>query len=85
MSTKTKQEAMAKLTQKYVKAGAEYRVKLLDQVVELTGCHRQSAIRALNKKPRLNLETAMNGRKGAQRAQRQDFEKIALFTEWESG
>jgi 5S rRNA maturation endonuclease (ribonuclease M5) len=52
MSTKTKQEVMAKLTQKYVGAGAEYRVKLIDQVVELTGCHRKSAIRALNKKPR---------------------------------
>jgi hypothetical protein len=53
MSTKTRQEVMAKLGQKYALAGAEYRVKLIDQVVELTGCHRKSAIRALNKKPRL--------------------------------
>ena len=51
MGTKTKQEVMAKLTQKYVGDGAEYRVKLIGQVVELTGGHRKSAIRALNKKP----------------------------------
>jgi hypothetical protein len=50
MSAKTKQEVLGKLRMKYARAGAEYRVKLIDQVVELTGCHRKSAIRALNQK-----------------------------------
>lgn len=43
---------MAKLTKNYVKAGAEYRVRLIDQAVELMGYHRKAAIRALNRKPR---------------------------------
>ena len=46
---------MAKLTKNYVKAGAEYRVKLIDQAVELMGYHRKAAIRALNRKPKLEV------------------------------
>lgn len=72
MSTKTKQEVMAKLTQKYVKAGAEYRVKLIDQVVELTGCHRKSAIRALNKKPHPKKERAPGVKTGRPREYHSD-------------
>jgi len=53
MSTKTKKEVMAGMQKKYQKAGPEYRVKLIDQTVELFGCHRKSAIRALNKNPTL--------------------------------
>ena len=32
----------------------------------------------------INLETAMDGRKRTQRAQRKDFEKKSLLTEWVS-
>ena len=32
----------------------------------------------------INLETEMDGRKRTQRAQRKDFEKKALLTEWVS-
>ena len=67
MSTKTRQEVMAKLAQKHVGAGAEYRVKLIDQVVELAGCHRKSAIRALNKQPRPKKERAQGIKTGRPR------------------
>ena len=72
MSTKTRQEVMAKLTQKHVAAGAEYRVKLIDQAVKLTGCHRKSAIRALNKKPRPKKERAPGIKTGRPREYHSD-------------
>ena len=51
MSAKTKTEVMKGLRKKYVRAGAEYRVGLIDQAVELFGYHRKAAIRALNAPP----------------------------------
>lgn len=51
MSQKTKQEVLARLRRRYVKAGLEYRSRLLDQAVELLGYHRKAAIRALRTKP----------------------------------
>ena len=52
MSAKTKREVMAGLRKKYTRAGAEYRVRLIDQAEELFGYHRKAAIRALNAKAR---------------------------------
>lgn len=51
MSQKTKQEVLVRLRRQYVKAGLEYRSRLLDQAVELLGYHRKAAIRALRTKP----------------------------------
>ena len=51
MSAKTKTEVMKGLRKKYVRAGAECRVGLIDQAVELFGYHRKAAIRALNAPP----------------------------------
>lgn len=42
---------MAGMRKKYAHAGPEYRMKLIDQTVELLSSHRKSAIRALSKKP----------------------------------
>ncbi len=47
MSQQTKTEVMAKLRRRYASAGAEHKVKLLDQAQELMGYHRKSAIRAM--------------------------------------
>jgi hypothetical protein len=48
MSTKAKKEVLSGLRKKYHRAGAEYRVRLIDQAVELLDYHRKAAIRALN-------------------------------------
>jgi len=47
MSTKTKVEVLTKLRRRYVSAGIEHKVKLIDQAVSLLGYHRKAAIRAL--------------------------------------
>src|SRR5262245_35585969 len=47
MSQKSRQEVLAKMRRSYLKAGPQYKAKLLDQVVVLFGYHRKSAIRAL--------------------------------------
>jgi len=52
MSTQTKHEVLAKLRSRYAPAGPAYKSKLIDQVVELFGLHRKSAIRALRRAPR---------------------------------
>lgn len=56
MSVTTKTELMAKLRMRYVNAGPEYRIKLIDQAVEIMGFHRKSAIRALNAPKKLKGE-----------------------------
>lgn len=50
MSKKTNKEVMVKMRRQYERAGREYRVRLIDQAVELFGYHRKAAIRALGKK-----------------------------------
>src|SRR4051812_37377637 len=52
MSVETRREVMLKLRSRYGKAGFKYRVKLLDQAVQLFGYHRKSAIRFLKAGPR---------------------------------
>ena len=47
MSQKTRNEVLRKMKGRYLKAGIEYKKKLLDQAQELFGYHRKSAIRAL--------------------------------------
>jgi hypothetical protein len=51
MSTQTKREVLAKLRARYARAGHDYKTRILDQVVELFGLHRKSAIRALRQFP----------------------------------
>ena len=53
MSEKTKKEVMLKLRSHYLRGGAVYRRKLIDQAVALMGYHRKSAIRALSVGPAL--------------------------------
>lgn len=53
MSQLTRKEVLAKLQRHYQRAGAEYKTKLISQVVELFGYHRKAAIRALRRRPRL--------------------------------
>jgi len=50
MSQNTKLEVLEKLRWRYAAAGPEHRRKLIDQVVELMGYHRKSALRALRAK-----------------------------------
>jgi hypothetical protein len=52
MSLETRREVMVKLRSRYRNAGFKYRVKLLDQAVQLFGYHRKSAIRFLGAEPR---------------------------------
>ena len=51
MSKETKDEVLARLRRRYVKAGASHKTGLLDQAVELLGYHRKAAIRALRQPP----------------------------------
>jgi len=53
MSLETRREVMIKLRARYRGAGFKYRVKLIDQAVQLFGYHRKSAIRFLGAAPRV--------------------------------
>src|SRR4051812_24854076 len=48
MSEETRREVIVKLRSRYGRAGFKYRVKLIDQAVDLFGYHRKSAIRVLS-------------------------------------
>jgi hypothetical protein len=63
MSTQTKKEVLAKLRLRYAHTGPAYKSKLIDQLVELFGLHRKSAIRALRPaRPRPPAAPARLGR-----------------------
>ena len=47
MSQTTRKEILEKMRRRYLSAGPKYKRKLLDQVQELLGYHRKSAVRAL--------------------------------------
>src|SRR5436190_4693712 len=47
MGQQTRTELLSKMRRRYLRAGAEYKGKLLDQAQELLGYHRKAAIRAL--------------------------------------
>lgn len=49
MSELTRKEVLAKLQRHYLRAGPEYKSKLITQAVELFGYHRKAAIRALRR------------------------------------
>ena len=65
MSQNTKSEVLEKIRRRYQTAGKTYRIKLIDQAVELMGYHRKSAIRSLGWK--LPAVAAMTGRMGRPR------------------
>ena len=50
MSERSKKEVLGQLRSRYGRAGLEYRIKLIDQGVDLTGYHRKAVIRALNRR-----------------------------------
>lgn len=52
MSVQTRQEVMVKLRSRYVRAGLQHRIKLIDQAVQVMGYHRKAAIRALRPRER---------------------------------
>src|SRR3954462_4759067 len=52
MSLETRREVMLKMRARYRHAGFKYRVKLINQAVELFGYHRKSAIRFLGAEAR---------------------------------
>ncbi len=51
MSQLTREEVLSKMRRHYQLAGAEYKSKLITQVVDLFGYHRKAAIRALRRAP----------------------------------
>jgi len=51
MSQLTRKEVLAKLRQRYERAGKEYKSRLITEAVELFGYHRKAAIRALGWRP----------------------------------
>lgn len=53
MSQKTKQEVMVQLRRQYAKSGPDYKSRLIDQAIELLGCHRKAATGSLNWKATL--------------------------------
>jgi len=65
MSQNTKSEVLEKMRRRYKTAGKTYRIKLIDQAVELMGYHRKSAIRSLGWKPA--AVAALPGRMGRPR------------------
>ena len=52
MSQLTRNEVLAKMQQRYDRAGLEYKSRLITQAVELFGYHRKAAIRALRRRPK---------------------------------
>jgi hypothetical protein len=52
MSQITRKEVLNQFQRKYVRAGRLYKQQLIQQVIDLFGYHRKSAIRALSGKPR---------------------------------
>jgi hypothetical protein len=62
MSAQTKREVLAKLRDRYSRAGKEHKTKLLDQVVDLFGLHRKAAIRTLRHRPPLRSGAPRIGR-----------------------
>lgn len=55
MSQQTKNELLGKLRSRYARAGKKHKSKILDQVQDLVGLHRKSAIRALTRQPQLAI------------------------------
>src|SRR5215218_1981393 len=51
MSTKTREEVLARLRRQHAKARGFEKTTLIDQAVRLLGYHRKAAIRALQKPP----------------------------------
>jgi len=51
MSEKTRQEVLVRQRERYARAGQEYKTKIINELVELFGYHRKSAIRALQPRP----------------------------------
>jgi hypothetical protein len=47
MSELTRQEVLAKKRDRYARAGKAHKTKIIDDLVELFGCHRKAAVRAL--------------------------------------
>ncbi|MGD0650600.1 MAG: hypothetical protein ABSA97_05600 [Verrucomicrobiia bacterium] len=51
MSAQAKREVLAKLRDRYARAGKEHKTSILNQLVELFDLHRKAAIRALRRSP----------------------------------
>lgn len=49
MTKQSKEEYLEKMRRRYVKAGREYKTKLIDECCEVCGYHRKHVIRLLNK------------------------------------
>ncbi len=62
MKQQTRTEVLEKSRRRYEHAGAQYKRKLIDQVVQLLGYHRKAAIRALRQKPVMHGPLLRTGR-----------------------
>jgi hypothetical protein len=51
MSQITRTEVLAKRRERYARAGKEHKTKIINEPVELFGCHRKAVIRALQSRP----------------------------------
>ena len=61
--TKIKDELVAKLAERYQRAERAQKTKILDEFIELAGCHRKHAIRVLSKPATASSERAWRGRR----------------------
>ena len=61
--TKIKDELVAKLAERYQRAERGQKTKILDEFIELAGCHRKHAIRVLSKPATASSERAYRGRR----------------------
>ena len=59
MSKETKEQVLARLRQRYLRAGLAHKHKLITQAVELLGYHRKAAIRALRRRPTAPVAPAL--------------------------
>jgi hypothetical protein len=62
MSQQTKKEVLAKLRDRYSRAGKEHKTLIVNQVVQLFDLHRKSAIRTLRSRPQPPRPPAVIGR-----------------------
>ena len=77
--TKIKDELVAKLAERYQRAERAQKTKILDEFIELAGCHRKHAIRVLSKPATASSERAWRGRRIYDEAMRE-----ALVVLWEA-
>jgi hypothetical protein len=62
MSQNTRPEVLTQMRRRYLRAGRSYKSQLVSELVELFGCHRKAALRALRPKAPIPRAPFVRGR-----------------------